>query len=113
MIKMIVETKNIAALSFSGAIDGASAPAIATAFSDIAKKGRFNLIFDMSQITFMSSAGLRVILGSVKETRGLGGDFRIVSPTPKVIKLLKLAGFLNVVKQYQTVDEAVASYGEL
>jgi anti-anti-sigma factor len=65
----------------------------------------------MRLITFMSSAGLRIFFGCVKETRASGGDFRIVSPSEKVAKLLKLAGFLNVVKNFNTVDEAVASFG--
>lgn len=112
MIKTIVETENLAALVFNGAIDAGSAPTITAAFSEQVQKGRVNLIFDMSQVSFMSSAGLRIILGNIKETRALGGDFRIVAPPPKVVKILKLAGFLNVVKSCATIDEAVASYGE-
>jgi anti-anti-sigma factor len=59
----------------------------------------------------MSSAGLRTLLGAVKETRSNGGDLRIASTNPGVDKVLKMSGFHNIAKVFASQAEAVSSFG--
>jgi anti-sigma B factor antagonist len=59
----------------------------------------------------MSSAGLRTLLGAVKEARSNGGDLRIISTNPGVDKVLKMSGFNNIAKVFPSQAEAVSSFG--
>jgi anti-sigma B factor antagonist len=68
------------------------------------------IVLDLAQVDFMSSAGLRMILATAKEARQNEGDLRIAAPQAGVLKTLKMAGFTNIVKTFGTVEEAVQSY---
>ena len=69
-----------------------------------------NLVVDLAGLEFMSSAGLRTLLGAVKESRSQGGDLRIVSTNPGIDKVLKMSGFHNIAKVFMSAAEAVASF---
>jgi anti-anti-sigma factor len=61
-------------------------------------------------VDYTSSAGLRVLLGAIKDTRALGGDIRLAGIQPDVQKVLNLSGFTNILKVFDTLDEATASF---
>jgi anti-anti-sigma factor len=95
----------------SGSIDALTATELVKALNDHIHAGHPNVIVDFAKVEFMSSAGLRAILTSVKEARAAGGDFRLASPAPSIDKILKMAGYHNILKIFPTVNEAQASFG--
>jgi anti-anti-sigma factor len=65
---------------------------------------------DLGSVDYTSSAGLRALLATMKETRRQGGGLRLSNVTPHVLKVLELSGFTSIMKLYDDVDTAVASY---
>jgi anti-anti-sigma factor len=49
-------------------------------------------------------------LGAIKDTRAQSGDMRLAGVQPDVMKVLNLSGFTNILKIFDAVDAAVASY---
>jgi stage II sporulation protein AA (anti-sigma F factor antagonist) len=49
-------------------------------------------VMDLSEITFMDSSGLGLILGRYTQMIQLGGSFKLKDPTPEITKILILAG---------------------
>lgn len=74
-------------------------------------EGHQQIVVDLSQVEFMSSAGIRVLLDILRRSRGKGGDLRLASAQPGVERTLELSGMVRVLKLFPTVDEAVLSYG--
>jgi anti-anti-sigma factor len=102
------EVTGVLTVSPAGSIDAFTAAEL-TAF--IAQhSGSTQMVLDLAQVDFMSSAGLRVILATAKEARQRGGDLRLAAPQEGVLKTLKMAGFTSIVKTFNTVEEAAASY---
>jgi len=66
---------------------------------------------DFSEVEFMSSAGLRAILVCVKEARAAGGDLRIGGTQPSIDRVMKMAGFHNIVKMFASAQDAINSFG--
>jgi anti-sigma B factor antagonist len=97
-------------IAIDGSIDALTSPQLIKTINTHIHDGQPNIIVDFSKVEFMSSAGLRAILASVKEARAAGGDFRLAAPSPSIEKILKMAGFHNIVKVFATVDEALASF---
>lgn len=97
-------------IAIKGTIDALTAAQVIQAFNEHIHDGHPNVIADFANVEFMSSAGLRAILASVKEARAAGGDFRLAAPQAGIDKVLKMAGFHNIVKIFATVDEALASF---
>ena len=66
------------------------------------------LVVDMSAVDYISSAGLRVFLMTVKKLRGTGGQLVLGGLNPSVRQIFELAGFLSIFAVEADVDRAVA-----
>ena len=100
----------ITVISLMGSIDAMTAPEVTEFIHGQVSKGNIKLVADLGGVDYTSSAGLRVMLGAIKETRSQGGDLRLTGIQPDVAKVLNLSGFANILKLFDDVDSAVASY---
>jgi anti-sigma B factor antagonist len=98
-------------VTVTGHVDALTAPDLAKALITQIAEGHVNLVVNLMGVEFMSSAGLRTLLGAVKEARSQGGDLRIASTNPGIEKVLKMSGFHNIAKVFSSQAEAVASFG--
>ena len=60
-------------------------------------------------MAYISSAGLRVILMSVKTLNTQKGQLALANLSEGVLEIIKMAGFHNLIKIYDTVEEAIKS----
>ena len=97
-------------IKIAGDIDALSAPKITDHIRDHITKGNVNLVTDLQEVEYTSSAGLRMMLAAVKETRSKNGDMRMANIQPDVLKVLTLTGFNNILKIFPDVDAAVESF---
>ena len=101
---------DVAVVSIKGSLDALTAPRLARFFSSQITEGHVQLVADLEQLEYTSSAGLRALLGAVKEARQQRGDLRLAAAQPEVQKLLDLSGFTSILKVFPEIDSAVASY---
>lgn len=96
-------------LSVEGEVDLYTAPAVREAAIGAMEAGADHLLLDLTEVPFMDSSGLGVIVACLKRLRELGGDLAVVSPprSPPT-KLLSLTGLDHAIPTHATVDEAVA-----
>ena len=97
-----------------GTLDRRTAPQLEAALQALADKGHSRIVLDLSGVSEMSSAGLRVIISAAKLLRNerTGGDLRLVAPGERVVQVLELAGLQSVLRVYRSSDQAVASFAE-
>lgn len=50
------------------------------------------MILELSEVDFMDSSGLGLILGRYTRMREIGGLLKLSNPTPQTVKILALAG---------------------
>jgi anti-anti-sigma factor len=100
----------VTVISLMGSIDAMTAPKITEFIQGQVSNGNIKLVADLGGVDYTSSAGLRVLLGAIKDTRALGGDIRLAGIQPDVQKVLNLSGFTNILKVFDTLDEATASF---
>ncbi|MBK7470488.1 MAG: STAS domain-containing protein [Betaproteobacteria bacterium] len=94
----------------AGSIDGLTSEALQAALLGELLKGHHRIVADFEGVDYTSSAGLRVILATVKEARRNGGDFRLAAVRPAVMRVLQMSGFAGIVKIYPDAESAVASF---
>lgn len=102
----------VAVVSVSGSIDGLTSPELQRCLDAEIGAGHTRLVADFAAVDYTSSAGLRVLLGGLKDARGKGGDFRLAAVPAPVGRVLDLAGFLGIIKSFPDVDAAVASFAD-
>lgn len=106
----VKQANNSTIVEVSGSVDALTAPQLSKVLLDQIAAGRANLIVNLIGVEFMSSAGLRTLLGAVKESRSNGGDLRITSTNPGIDKVLKMSGFHNIAKVFTSQEDAVSSF---
>ncbi len=95
----------------TGRVDSKTAPQLGKAFESITEDDRFKIVFDMSEVQFVSSAGLRVMI-SVQKTckRWNRGELVLAGVSAKIRDVMDLAGFIPLFKFYGTTIEAVGDF---
>ena len=97
--------------AIAGSVDALTAPHLTEALSKIIAEGHIRLVADFSQVDYTSSAGLRALLGTLKEARAQGGDLRLAGVQENVRKVLELSGFTSILKFFPDAAAAIASFG--
>jgi anti-sigma B factor antagonist len=94
-----------------GRIDSYTAPNLSEKLIEITNQNRYNIILDLNDVSFVSSAGLRVFIDIQKKCKKAeSGEVVIVNVPQRVYDTLELAGFAPLFKFYGDVDSAVASF---
>jgi anti-sigma B factor antagonist len=102
---------DVTVVEIRGSVDGLTADRLLQYFNEQVSAGQVRLVADCAGLDYTSSAGLRTLLGTVKASRQKGGDLRLATVRPPVMKVLELAGFTSILKVYPDVQGAVASFG--
>ena len=106
------DVDNITTLSFAGSLDALSSPETIAYLEACISNGKNQIVADLSGVDFISSAGLRVILTAMKQTRLSGGDFRLAALPDGVHKVIAMDGFTSILKLFTDIESAVASFRE-
>lgn len=56
------------------------------------------LVFDFTNLNFMDSSGIAVIMGRVKNLEAVGGKVKVRTTDSKILKILKIAGITKYVE---------------
>lgn len=100
----------VAVVAVTGSIDATTAPRLTTILADQIQGGNVKLVGDLTGVEYTSSAGLRALLSSLKDSRRGGGDFRLAGFQKNVQRVLEMSGFTSIAKSYPDVEQAVASF---
>lgn len=75
-----------------GHLDAYWAPQLGAALNDTVRQGSHEISLDLSEVDFMSSAGLGVLLGCYKQLHAIRGTLVISKASDQVVKLINLSG---------------------
>ena len=92
----IVEERNsnVLTLKIEGRLDTTTAPTLEKTINDILD-GVTELILDMNQLTYVSSAGLRVLLSTQKKMNKIG-TMKLIGVCKEVMEVFEMTGFVDI-----------------
>ena len=73
-------------------------------------EGRRKIVFDLSQVEYMDSAGLGILLASSSKFSQAGGGIRVAGAAPKVLHMLQLTGTAEILNLFDSADAALAGW---
>jgi len=103
------EQRGVPVLGVRGEIDVATSPELGDLLTGLITAGTELVIVDLTEVTFIDSTGLGVLVGAVGDMRARGGDLRLVVTQPQIIKLLELTGLDEVFTVMSDASDAVRS----
>jgi anti-sigma B factor antagonist len=89
-----------------GSLDLATAPTVRAALSEAAEKGSQHLIVDLTQLEFLDSTGLGVLIGAHRRAAEHGGSLRLIVSDGPISRLLNITGLIAVFSVYHSLDDA-------
>ena len=95
-----------AIVTMLGQLDVDTAPALRTAFDELAAQGAARIIVDLSALEFCDSIGLSTFVVGHTRCVDQGGWLRLAAPTPFLVRLLSVVGVADAVPMYTTVEGA-------
>jgi anti-sigma B factor antagonist len=106
----VMESGSVTVVAIRGSVDGLTAGALTDALAAQVRSGRHRIVGDFAAVDYISSAGLRAVLGALKDARQQGGDFRLAAIRPVVQRVLELSGFTSILKTFADLEGAVGSF---
>ena len=95
----------------SGRVDAATAPQLEETFKGLTDNGQYGIVLDMSDVEFISSYGLRVLVDARRACRKNNrGDLVLASISDDVKRTLELAGFYTLFSVHDAALDAVANF---
>jgi anti-anti-sigma factor len=93
-----------------GRIDSNTAPDLENAFNEIIDGGKMGIVFDMSEVDFISSRGLWVLLETQKACKRGNGKLVLTNVSEDMQQSLDLAGVKHFIDILDDVTSAVGSF---
>ncbi|HEX7557166.1 MAG TPA: STAS domain-containing protein [Leptolinea sp.] len=94
-----------------GRVDSSTAPQLNIAFDALILSSRCHIVLDFSKVSFMSSAGLRVLINAQKACKRYNrGEVVLAAIPPNIASALELAGFIPLFSIFSDVTAAVGSF---
>lgn len=96
-IKLVKRPPNGAELRLEGRLDATTSPAVQEALLKVA--GEYaDIELNFAQLTYISSAGLRVMLMMQKQVNRTGGTLRLSNVSPAVMEVFEMTGFSSILQ---------------
>ena len=105
---MSVEIKEIGTIliiSLSGKIDGKTSPGVQEQIMAVVKKGT-GMVLDLANVSFMASAGLRVLLSVTKQLPS--GRLVLTGLSEQLQDVMEVTGFLDYFQIRDRVEQGLA-----
>lgn len=81
----------------TGRLDGASCAEHEKALKALLVGRVDSIEIDVSELDYVSSAGLRVLLVAAKAAKAKGGKVTLLTPKPATLQVLKISGFDKII----------------
>lgn len=105
------EEQGVIILSPDGRLDSNSAPSLEQEIDTIGSgNDGHHLLLDFSKVEYISSAGLRVVLKTVKERQSASKSFAVSSMQDHVREVFEISGFDSYVTIHPDTTKALAAF---
>jgi len=105
-------SENCILISLAGRFDTASVNTMKEVFKDLIGGAVTKVIVDMSQVSFVDSAGLSALVSALKLVRRIGGDMVIAGMQPQAETVFSLTMLDQVIPIYADRQEALTALSQ-
>ena len=103
---------DVTVVALAGKVDSTTSPEAQEALDKVLASGVKRLVLDCTALDYISSAGLRVLLGTAKRLgkAGGGGALRLFGLNQTVREVFDISGFSTILAVFPTEDDALKGF---
>ncbi|MFZ5518129.1 MAG: STAS domain-containing protein [Candidatus Zhuqueibacterota bacterium] len=109
-VKQTGVDNNISVIKVGGYIDTTTSAELEHSLEALLEANNYNIIIDLSNVDYISSAGWGIFISEIKGIREKGGDLKLIGMIPDVYEVFELLEFHYILKAFDTIEEAVADF---
>jgi anti-sigma B factor antagonist len=98
-------------LAIEGEVDVYTSPQLKQDIIELAEKGIKHLIINLSEVEYLDSTGLGVLIGGLKRLRENDGNMALVGPGMRISRIFEITGLDKIFDIYATEQEASEKEG--
>jgi anti-anti-sigma factor len=92
-------------LQISGRIDSLTAQTVEQYLGNLSESGERTIVIDFTRISYISSAGLRILLLFQKQLKKVDGEIILCNLSPTNTDVFRMSGFVNLFRILNSLDE--------
>ena len=104
-------TQDCLVISISGELDTTTTPELEAVLAQESQSNPKTYIFDLADMDYISSVGLRVFLANLKKVKGAGGRMLLAGLNEEVQEVFDMAGFASLFEIPPALAEAKSAAG--
>ncbi len=108
--KVLDREHHLMLVSVSGYVDQANCHLLQKTIDTCIDEEFYNLVFNLQELVYMSSAGWGVLIGEIKRFRESGGDIKLANMGPEIYEIYQMLEFYHIISEYSSLEEAVKSF---
>lgn len=101
---------NVTVLNLKGRLDAITSPRAETRIFECINTGQHQILLDFSEVDYLSSAGMRMLLSTTKKLKTLSGRLVLCSVNVNVMDVLRMSGFDHVLEITADQDLALKKF---
>ena len=106
------ETSGVTVLALSGRITlGDESNQLRTKIKDVLGQGVKRLVLDLGNVSYIDSAGLGTLVAGYTSAQSQGASMKLANLTKRFREQLNITKLVTVFEVYDSVDDAVKSFG--
>jgi len=109
-VRRAILEQGIGLVELSGEVDISTAPRFKEELEALIAEGHTDVVVDLSDVAFIDSTALGVLVGAVRRLHPHGGRMVVVAHTHAVTRPLTLTGLDRVFTVTATREEALAAF---
>ena len=106
----VEQIDDVLVIKLPSRLDAAGLSVIEREFSEAVAAHKGKVLADMSDVNFVASLALRMLLMNLKSIQPQGGDLRLAGLQPQIAEIFRKSRFDTLFKIYADRDAALTAY---
>lgn len=112
-IRVRSEDGGVRVCAVSGELDAYTAPDLRNALDRELDEGCSTIVMDLSELRYLDSTGLGILVGTAKRCRQVGGDLAVVCSRDNLLKIFNISGTQEILNVMPDLAAALGRLAEL
>lgn len=101
---------DVTVINIKGRLDANTAPELQREITQIVNQGAHQLVMKFSELAYISSAGLRILITTVKMLKSKQGKLVLCDMQEGIYDVLKISGFTSIFNIQDDEQSALAQF---
>lgn len=105
------DNSDVSEVRIDGIVDTNTCSELEETIESLLDRKRFRIIIDLAGVEYISSAGWGALISRIRDIRNKKGDILLSGMISNVREVFELLEFDNVLKHFESMDEARSTFG--